>query len=340
MGGKTLRWGIAITTVLAIAVGVWALASRSKAERDLLGRLEQRVPFPSAGVEPCPTSSARRLVILVLGQSNAGNHGAEEQPTPSVASPAVMVSNGRACVLSRDPLPGATGRHRSLWTEVASSLRARSYQREIVFMPLAVDATTIDEWTRSSSRLHAALEQLLADSVAAGVQPDIVLWQQGEADAQRGTTTTAYAQGLQRLVSIIRGAGVDAPIVAALSTRCGRSGPSAEIRSAVAGVAATRSGIRIGPDTDALDESMRNHGCHFRVRGLRAAADLWASVLIDQMRSSKPAPPTVRRDTATRLGGTHVGAKLLGLNLTGTQLRSSLGSAIGLWMGCAAAHSA
>lgn len=274
-----MKWTIAIAAVLALAAGAWIAVTRWRADDDLLARLAQRVPFPATGLEPCPAASPKRLVILVLGQSNAGNHEAEEQLAPPASSPSVMVSNGLVCALSSDPLPGATGRHRSLWTGVASKLRARGYGREVVFVPLAVDATAIADWTRPSSRLRAALERLLADSAEANIRPDLVIWQQGEADARSGTTTDEYARRLQILASIVRGAGVSAPMLVALSTRCG-SGPSAPIRSAIAQVASTHTDISVGPDTDAIGASMRNHDCHFSARGLDAAADLWARALV------------------------------------------------------------
>jgi len=275
-----LKRAIAVAAVLALAAGAGVAVMRWRADDDLLARMAQRVPFPATDLEPCPAAGPKRLVILVLGQSNAGNHGAEEQPAPPASSPSVMISNGLVCALSTDPLPGATGRHRSLWTKVASNLRARGYGREIVFVPLAVDATAIADWTRPSSRLRAALERLLADSIETNIRPDLIVWQQGEADARAGTTTDEYARRLQALASIVRGAGVSAPMIVALSTRCG-SGPSAPIRSAIAKVASARTDISIGPDTDAIGEPMRNHDCHFSARGLNAAADLWARAVVD-----------------------------------------------------------
>jgi len=276
-----LNRAVAIAATLAlVAAGVLFVAAW-RTERALQVRLEQRIPFPTSRARPCPAAGTKRLVILVLGQSNAGNHGAEEQLSPPASSPTVLVSNGRDCVLSGDPLPGATGRHRSVWTALASSLRSQGYSRELVFMPLAVESTTISDWTRLSSPLRATLERLLADSVAAGNRPDLIVWQQGEADAQKGTTADAYAQGLAALASIVQGTG--APVIVALSTRCGHDGPSAAIRSAIVATASARPDIRIGPDTDALGGPMRNHDCHFSASGLTEAADLWARALVEQV---------------------------------------------------------
>lgn len=289
-----MKRAIAVAAVLALAAGAGVAVMRWRADDDLLARMAQRVPFPATGLEPCPAAGPKRLVILVLGQSNAGNHGAEEV-TPRT-TPTVMVSNGRQCARSGDPLPGATGRHGSLWSRVASTLQAGGYGREIVFTLLAVDATDIAEWTRPSSPLREALERLLADSVAFGIRPDVVVWQQGEADAQRGTTSAAYALGLQTLASIVHGAGVNAPIIAALSTRCGRTGPSKTIRAAIAAVASPHSGIWIGPDTDAIDESMRHHGCHFSTRGLDEAAALWARVLMTRIHPRRAAESSAISD--------------------------------------------
>lgn len=265
--------------VLAFAAGAWLVTQHWRAERALLARLDQRVPFPAIGVRPCPPPGTGRLVILVLGQSNAGNHGAEEQPPPPTSSTWVLISNGRECARVGDPLPGATGRHRSLWTQVAEKMHAIGYTREIVFMPLAVESTSIADWTHTTSPLRAALQHLLADSVSARMRPDLIVWQQGEADARLGTPQDEYARGLEALLSIIRSSGIEAPFVAALSSRCGTAGPSDAIRSAIANVASSHSNVVVGPDTDAIGGKMRNDECHFTARGLAVAAALWASAL-------------------------------------------------------------
>ena len=192
----------------------------------------------------------------------------------------VTVSNGVNCIGTGDPLPGATGRHRSIWTQLRAQLRTRGYARELVFVPIAVEATTIDDWTRETSPLRQLLQVALADISKSRLKIDAVLWQQGEADARVGTSARDYALRLQQLVLLLRAFGVEAPILLARSTRCGASKGAAEVRAAVTGLAQTRTDLLLGPDTDELGADLRIDGCHFTRAGLAAAAALWADALI------------------------------------------------------------
>lgn len=111
---------------------------------------------------------------------------------------------------------------------------------------------------------------------AVNLLPQVILWQQGEADAKLGTTSAAYLAGLDRLEATIALAGADAVIVAALSTVC-RSPPDLAIRAAIVAKAENSHRFQVGPDTDTLSlADSRIDGCHFSAAGLEHAARLWA----------------------------------------------------------------
>lgn len=113
----------------------------------------------------------------------------------------------------------------------------------------------------------------------AGLLPHVILWQQGEADAQRGTTRDVYSSGLDRLEKNLTQAGTDSVIVSALSTVC-RSPPNSAIRASIKAKATNSSRFKVGPDTDTLtDVDSRIDGCHFSSTGLDQAAKLWAREL-------------------------------------------------------------
>lgn len=222
------------------------------------------------------------LVLLVLGQSNAGNHGTLVQTGDE---PVAMLA-GNTCVLANDPLPGATGTGGSIWRHLPAVLSPQFAGRKVLLSIVAVDATTIDDWTLPDSPLAKRLARQLNALQQRGLQADFVLWQQGEADARINTSTEAYLNGLRRLAAALAHEGTRVPVLLARSTVC-RSPPNANIRQAVE--RATSAGIIFapGPDTDLLlGEGFRRDGCHFNDRGLKEAARAWVTMLQQAMSST------------------------------------------------------
>jgi hypothetical protein len=206
-------------------------------------------------------------VLLVLGQSNAGNHG-----TGRGASTRGVVWHAGRCYAIADPLAGATGDGGSVWSRLADDLASPN----LVLVVFAVDATRISDWTAGSVGAH--LDALIDDVRRHGIAVSAVLWGQGEADARASVTRDDYARELESLVRRLRERGIGAPILVARSTRCRNTG-SAAVRDAVALVAANTPGVVAGPDLDALDEATRADGCHFNAAGLQRAALLWRDAL-------------------------------------------------------------
>lgn len=238
--------------------------------RQQLANIERRQP----GAEiPCgPPTAQRPMVLLVLGQSNAANHG-----RPAAPAAAIPVFFRGRCFLARDPLPGGSGEGASLWPLVAANLGGQLHGRPLLFAQLAVESTTIADWTRRGP-LRDALRAEMAALARAGLVADLVLWQQGEADANAHTGTEAYRHGLAELRQSLDAGGVRAQMVAALSTWCPGNDGSL-VRDAIRQFAHSGKDFMVGPDTDALQGAMRSGGCHFSATGLEAAAAEWATSL-------------------------------------------------------------
>lgn len=126
----------------------------------------------------------------------------------------------------------------------------------------------------TGSGVHLA--QVVRANRVSGLQPDLVLWQQGEADAKAGTTPERYAQRLLALTARVDAGGLHVPILMALSTVC-RSAPDVGLRNAVLALAARHARFMMGPDTDAIEQ--RHDGCHWSASGRAQAASLWASAI-------------------------------------------------------------
>lgn len=224
----------------------------------------------------CPLNvDSHALRIFVLGQSNAANHG---EPIPSTVStrPATFFHNG-ACYQTTGPAPGATGQGGNPWVLLGPALQSTT-GRPVVFSVLAVDATRVRDWVEPG-KLRDNLLKTIADQRQHGFVPDLVLWQQGEADAKAGTTGAKYRRQFGELVALLRAQGVTAPIAVALSTRCRNDG-SQPVRLALQAASVADATIRIGPDTDTLNNNYRLDDCHYSVAGLQSVAGEWASAII------------------------------------------------------------
>lgn len=279
------RWLIVGLPVLALTSAFSVtpyLAHRSN--QIVAAKLEQLQGAKGAAAVPCSEfTAAQPLVLLVLGQSNAAN----QSELDSLAPGQVRVFHDGHCLLARDPLPGGSGRGGSLWPHVAALL-----QSPAVFSMLAVDATSVGDWTREGSPLRSMLVAHVAAMRRENLAPSLVLWQQGEADAIQGTSQANYQAGLVALRSVLDGAGSGAPVLLARSTVC-RSPPNEAIRHAVLALAAADARWRLGPDTDTLlTPENRLDGCHFSVNGLRRAAVLWKDVIeVEVRRMPSPKRP-------------------------------------------------
>jgi hypothetical protein len=275
----------AVLALAALTVAAHAWWREQQAEADLERRLIAVAPWPASGARPCPWQASGRagpdavppLVLLVFGQSNAGNHGGESVPMPAQGwSHRVTVTDGARCWRVADPLPGGTGRAQSIWSRLEAALAAEGVRREVVVWLLAVDSTRLVEWTQAEGPLHAVFMERLRR--ASGVPIDLVLWQQGESDARAGISADAYATAWARWLQQVRAAGVEAPVMPALSTRC-RNPSGAPVREALSALPRQWPGVVPGPDTDQLAGPMRERDCHFTPQGLDEAAKLWARAI-------------------------------------------------------------
>jgi len=271
---------------MALATFLAYLGYRHFWHRDPLdARLSTLVTVRAGATVDCATFKKHRpLVLLALGQSNAGNHGS---PSSSVDAPVAMVA-GTDCVLASDPLPGATGSGGSIWRHLPALLEQQMGTRGVVLAVLAVDATAIDDWTRSNSPLANRLVAQVKALDQRGMQPDLVLWQQGEADARNHTSASEYLARLHALAAVLERAGSRAPVLLARSTVC-RSPANAEIRSAIERAIQENGRFMAGPDTDSLlGEAYRSDGCHLNPQGLRVAARAWADVIRARVAGTTP----------------------------------------------------
>lgn len=233
-------------------------------------------PAPADIVDCATVAPPASLVILALGQSSAGNHG---QAQPTATARRIAMLTGQGCLWATDPLPGATGRGGSTWLHLPAAMAAWTDMPPLLLSVLAVESTSIADWTQPNSPLRARLLQHLGRMAELGHPPALVLWDQGAGDAMRHTPPASYRAGLLALAELVRSGAPSARILLAPTTVC-RSGAALELHAVVNRLVAADPRFGPGPLLDKLlPASERYDGCHFSTAGLRHAADAWAKAV-------------------------------------------------------------
>ena len=239
----------------------------------------------------------RSAVFLILGQSNAANHGQDRyQPTEEVYSLNFL---DMKCYRANDPLPGSSGTGGSVWSRLGDRLIKAGLYDRVLFVPLAFGGTYVRDWVpggTANKRLALALSRLQKWLGEEFLSFTGVVWQQGEAEANHTALSDRdYREAVLQVVADLRSNGVFSPVFSTLSTLC-EAGPHEHrnheaIRKAQRELPDPRSGIILGPDTDTISGSDRTDGCHFSSSGLEACTKLWFEVLKSR-RALLPAHPS------------------------------------------------
>lgn len=220
----------------------------------------------------CP---ANAKIILIAGQSNAGNH--LEKTNITVPSNFVNAYNGD-CFKISGPALGSTGRNGSITSYIASKLKNHD---PIVFVNTAVDNSSVSDWALShkhslSNFANSQLRMFDANnSELVGV-----VWIQGEADAFTGIDYISHFSKVQKLLTN----GInDTPVhyILTQSSKCDPNGPDANITDAQAFIANNSETVHVAINTDNLGDEYRMDGCHYNGDGANIIADSIAKKIED-----------------------------------------------------------
>lgn len=224
---------------------------------------------------PCPQQTPRTKVLLLIGQSNAGNHA--EQDFQTQYGEKVVNWSGNHCYLAASPLLGSTGRGGESWTLLGNLLVESGLADQVLLVPAAVSGTGIARW-QAGGNLNRMLLNLLA-----GLRPRYritqVLWHQGEADANLKTSQADYRKMFLSLAQSLRQAGVKAPIFVSVASICGQDPawhPDNPVVVAQQSLPDPLRQIYAGVNTDQLLLPQdRMDGCHFSRTGQEKFARAW-----------------------------------------------------------------
>ncbi|HYZ47895.1 MAG TPA: sialate O-acetylesterase, partial [Sphingomonas sp.] len=212
----------------------------------------------------CPRQTARTMVAVVLGQSNAANYA---QVRTEAHDPRVTVFYRGACYEARDPLLGASGSRGSVWPMFAHRVIASGRYDNLVLVPAAIGGTSMESWSPGGvyyDRIESRLERL----AHAGLRPTHFLISQGELEADSGQDGRSYQGFAERLLRELNGTG--AQVFLATTGRCIRR-PNPAIRAAQER-ARRATGSFAGPDMDAIGPKHRVNGCHLDAAGAKTVA--------------------------------------------------------------------
>ncbi len=229
----------------------------------------------------------RTAVIVVVGQSNAANHGAGRYAA-SRRVDNFNVYDGK-CYRATDPLLGASGDGGNFATRLGDKLIDAGLFDRVILAPIAMGGTTVEQWAEEGM-FNRRIPVLIRRLFDAGLSADFILWQQGEGNQGMGDVDgRQYRKNLLEVIRTFRRFGATAPFFVSLTTLCGGPHANAEnIRAGQRGVVNPLAGIYQGPDTDTIGVEHRWDKCHFDETGLDMAASLWVRVIADFQRSVQP----------------------------------------------------
>jgi tetratricopeptide (TPR) repeat protein len=227
---------------------------------------------PQSKQVECPSNAK---IILIAGQSNAGNH--LEKTNITVPSNFVNGYNGN-CFKISGPALGSTGRNGSITSYVASKLTNLD---PIVFVNTAVYNSSVSDWALS----HQQSLSNFANSQLKMFDPNNnelvgIVWIQGEADA---FTNIDYISHFSKVQKLLTNGINDTPVhyILTQSSKCDPNGPDANITDTQAFIANNSETIHIAINTDNLGNEYRMDGCHYNGDGANIIANSIAKKIED-----------------------------------------------------------
>jgi hypothetical protein len=233
----------------------------------------------------CPQQTDRTAVLLLIGQSNAGNHGGQRFQSEH-GGKVVNFFDGR-CYVAASPLLGSDGIGGEYWTQLGNLLLDRGSFDHVVLTPVSISGSEVSRWGLGGD-LNAIMIDAASQVQRGGYRVTHVLWVQGEIDYVKGTNEKDYRDRFLSLVSSLRSHGVAAPVYIGVATKClGATNGGTRFHSANNAVARAllalpdpNANLRSGVNSDALLGDLdRYDDCHFGSSGEEKVARAWAELL-------------------------------------------------------------
>jgi len=184
------------------------------AEFDNLGRL---IDYPGKIEVSCPAQNSSVGVVLVIGQSNSGNHG-QKKFMSHYPTKVYNFYNGK-CYMAASPLLGTTGVNGEFMTPFADYLIDFGVYKQVIIVPSGMNGTKISFWQKEA-RLNTMLMGVI-NKLNLKYQLTEIVWHQGESDWLEKTPDEDYKKAFYSLLSTLRTDINNIPFYYAIATRCG-----------------------------------------------------------------------------------------------------------------------
>jgi hypothetical protein len=239
------------------------------------------INYPGKIEVACPKQDKNTAVLLVIGQSNAANHG-EKKFLTKYPSKVFSYFNGK-CFVASSPLLGASGIDGEFITPLADKLIDNGDYKSVVIIASAIGGTPIKLWQKGGD-LNSMMLAVLAE-VGSKFKVTDVIWHQGETDFSAKTATEKYKDSFNSLLKTIRSKdNLMPPVYYAIATKCGpapdwtANNPIAEAQRSLAN---SKYNIYLGADTDnlLLKEDRSLGQCHFSEKGQLKTAEAFAKAI-------------------------------------------------------------
>lgn len=208
----------------------------------------------------CPAID-EALVLVTGGQSNASN----AIPVRYEVKRDVSIWFDGRCFPASDPMLGATASGGSLWSVLGDQLE-ENIDRPILLIAGAVGGTQFSDWLDDRSGYYEALIQRVSTARDAGYMPDLILWHQGETDAEAERNLDALEDDVTSVTNRLLADIPTAPLYLFQATRCigqHRVNGVPEVVEVMKKVADANTRIITGMNTDVLGRDYRWDTCHF-----------------------------------------------------------------------------
>lgn len=218
------------------------------------------------------------LVLLVAGQSNAGNHGKGKYSSNN----SFELYND-ICYKGSDPMLGTTGDGGSPWHRLSDKFIKRTTKyKNILYINISMGGSHIKQWSQKG-----ILYQRIIDSISMlhkhDLKVDYFLFHQGETDRHLHTTTKDYLEDFLNMIDGLRSLknSSQLPVVLAIATRC-QSDIDINIQNAQYEIINLRENTYLGPNTDDIYSVEDRIGmCHMSEIGLKKHSNAWLNILLN-----------------------------------------------------------
>jgi hypothetical protein len=229
---------------------------------------------------------ATTKTILIGGQSNMASGGTVAYTTVSANAQNLNIYDG-GIYAGAEPVLGCSyapnAGPSSLCMRLMDRIISQGKATRAIGVPFAMGGTIYSEWVPgASANLFSRISTAILRCRARGLQPDKIIWGEGETDAGAGTSAASITASINAIVDGIRAMGCVAPFYIGYYTYAGGA-TNATVRSGITNsVDVTGRKIMLGFDCDTLTSAGGYRiadNVHLSNTGLDASAIGWQGII-------------------------------------------------------------